>query len=115
MGWYFGYSSRKDIVDELTAPYENDKSVFKVLKHCLRGNVLWTVNERTIKEIGETERWIGCTLLEVHGGEWGYKPMEEAMHPFYYTCPLSYLDMAPVASDEWRAKVREYWKKRRAA
>ena len=28
--------------------------------------------------------------------------------PCYYNCPLKFLDMAPVASEEWRKGVREF-------
>ena len=35
------------------------------------------------------------------------------MHPYYYTCPLSYLDLAPEQSADWRAGVRAYHARRR--
>ncbi|MCK5431218.1 MAG: hypothetical protein KAJ03_00670, partial [Gammaproteobacteria bacterium] len=41
-------------------------------------------------------------------GEWGYKPLSEAEHPYYYTCPLSYLKLAPPTSPEWREMVRAH-------
>jgi hypothetical protein len=34
--------------------------------------------------------------------------MEETSHPYQYSCPISYLDMAPEKCAEWREKVREY-------
>jgi hypothetical protein len=35
--------------------------------------------------------------------------MSEQVHPYYYSCPLAYLDMVPeVKCEEWRALVREY-------
>ena len=35
-----------------------------------------------------TERWIGCDLLRYQRDYgWGYKDMEESMHPYYYSCP----------------------------
>ena len=51
--------------------------------------------------------------LERSGGQWGYKPLDESMHPYYYSCPLSYLDLAPEQSAEWRAGVRAYHARRR--
>lgn len=30
------------------------------------------------------------------------------MHPYYYSCPLQYLDLAPVANADWRARVQVY-------
>jgi hypothetical protein len=89
------------------------------LAHCYRGGafsgVLWTVWERTFEKNGQqvrpTERWIGCDLLQFskHDLGWGYKDMEESMGPYFYSCPLKYLDMVPqVASESWREGVRQY-------
>jgi len=58
-----------------------------------------------------TERWIGCDLLDYSKADegWGYKDMEEGMHPYFYSCPLKYLALVPaVASEEWREGVRQY-------
>jgi hypothetical protein len=30
------------------------------------------------------------------------------VHPYYYSCPLRYLDMAPVQSFEWRERVHRF-------
>jgi len=50
--------------------------------------------------------------LQKSEGEWGYKGMDESVHPLYYSCPLKYLDMAPeVTNQEWRDKVRAYHRK----
>jgi hypothetical protein len=87
----------------------------------LRGNVLWSVVELTAKvegvhrdlAPGQSLRYIRCDLLERSGNQWGYKPLEESMHPYYYSCPLSYLDLAPEQSADWRAGVRAYHARRR--
>jgi len=34
--------------------------------------------------------------------------MCESMHPYYYSCPLAYLDAVPVACEEWRQLVLQY-------
>ena len=78
--------------------------------------MLWSVIEMTAKveglhhdlAPGQSLRYIRCDLLEGSGRQWGYKPMDESMHPFYYSCPLSYLDLAPEQSAQWRAGVRAY-------
>ena len=62
---------------------------------------------------GQSLRYIRCDLLERSGGQWGYKPLDESMHPYYYTCPLSYLDLAPEQSADWRAGVRAFHTRRR--
>ena len=109
MGWLFPYgATRKDVIAECIA----DNSHTKTLRHCCRGNVLWVLRETT-KPDGIT-RWILCVVLQRdnRSGDWGYKDMDESMHPYYFTCPVSYLDAAtePVNkyAEEWRKAVREY-------
>jgi hypothetical protein len=110
MGWlYTPGASRADIVRELTARQENATRTWETLAHCLRGNVLWAVVQITDKRDNQQTRYIACYLLAGHGGcGWGYKDMDESMHPFYYSCPLTYLDLAQVVDADWRAKVRAH-------
>jgi len=109
MGWDFkADATKKDIIADLTK--EGEK--VKTLAHTCKGNTLWTVHENKVTG----EKWIGCYLLgssRVFG--WGYKDMCESMHPYYYSCPLSYLDMAPVACPEWREGVKAYHVKAKLA
>ena len=121
MGWYFSPQSRSELIAELIAPQETERASVKVIAHALRGNVLWSVTEVTAKvegvhrhlAPGQSLRYIRCDLLERSGGQWGYKPLDESMHPYYYSCPLSYLDLAPEQSADWRAGVRAYHARRR--
>lgn len=106
MGWYYtSNATRKDIIRELT-----QDANLKTLAHTVRGNVLWTV-----QETNNGNKFIACYLLSSPRlkGEAGYKPMDESMGPYYYSCPLPYLDMAPECNAEWRADVRK-WHKRRS-
>ena len=126
MGWYFGYFSRDAIIKELTEPSDwvnpdGKKVERRTLAHCCQGNVLWSVQENFLEGVSQG-RWIQCDLMKRYKApgeeaEWGYKPMEESMHPYYYTCPLKYLDMVPDGSagvsPEWRAKVRAYHAERK--
>lgn len=118
MGWTSGYSSRATIVNERlqTQDYVSGAKGF-VVAHCLRGNVLWTVNEMRLPGSPvDGKRWIGCTLIERWGaGNWAVKDLDETCGPFYYTCPLSYLDMVAPANWDWREGVRNYHAQRRAA
>lgn len=93
MGWYYCKPSRNELIDELT----NGS-----LAHCVRGNVLWSVHPTDGGPI------IACFLLAKSDGLYGYKDMCESMHPYYFSCPLSYLAMAPVACEAWREGVRNY-------
>lgn len=133
MGWYFTYgSTRRGLIDERTEGWErtNDDGLVitsTCLAHCYRGGVfsgvLWSVWERTFtrdgKETDPVQRWIQCDLLR-HQRDygWGYKDMEESMHPYYYSCPQKYLDLVPLeqfgGNAEWRAQVIESHSKRKA-
>ncbi|MGY2686756.1 hypothetical protein ACVWVZ_006090 [Pseudomonas tolaasii] len=95
MGWYFSPKSRSELIAELIAPQETERASVKVIAHALRCNVLWSVAEVTAKAEGvhrdlapgQSLRYIRCDLLERSGSQWGYKPLEESMHPYYYSCP----------------------------
>lgn len=118
MGWSFSYEpqSKSSLIKERTERQWNISQTksWTCLAHAVRGNVLWTVWEIADISSNVPRRFIGCDLLGTHGGEgWGYKDMSEEMHPYFYSCPLSYLEMVPVASEEWRAGVRAYHAKRK--
>lgn len=112
MGWYGERVTRKEKIEDLTRSHENATCI----RHCYRGNnfrgVLWTVWEMTPKLLAEKpeapSRAIGCDLLEYRDGMWFNKPLSEQCHPYYYSCPLGYLDIVPVANEEWRAEVRKH-------
>jgi len=120
MGWYFSRQTRDQLIRELIRPQESERARSEVIAHTLRGNVLWSVVRITVKQAGfmklaagDSINVIRCDLLQGSGGEWGHKPLDESMHPYYYSCPLRYLDMAPVRSSEWREGVRAYHAGRR--
>lgn len=96
-------ATRQDVVAYCVKERPNRK----YLKHCLSGNILWAVMEHT-EPAGQKSLFIECFVLVKSGGEWGYKAIGECQEPAYYSCPLSYLDMVPLANATWRQKVREY-------
>ncbi|MBC8749268.1 hypothetical protein OKW42_008052 [Paraburkholderia sp. WC7.3d] len=108
MGRLFSHGqTRAQLIARLTRNEEHDDCARRCLRHCSSGNVLWTVWE--IERPGDTPlRYIGCDLLAWDKGcaGWGYKDLCEEMEPFYYSCPLAYLEMVPPASVAWREKVR---------
>jgi len=129
MGWTYPHGvNRKQLIAQRVEGWERDTGEMLVrstcLKHCYRGGVfsgvLWTVWERTFttedKEVQPTERWIQCDLLRCDGGEWGYKDMEESMGPYYFSCPLGYLELVPIdrfgGNAEWREEVIEHHRRR---
>lgn len=109
MGWYFTHgATRGDIIEELTHEQRTDERVFRTLRKCFRGNTMYTLHEGG--KHGETKKWIGVYLLQRSDVGWGYKDMDESMHPYYYDCPVSYLDAADEPTTEnaekWREVVR---------
>jgi len=104
MGYYGNYQSKSDIVKELADP--DNGSV--LVKHCYRGNIIWTIERVRCNR----KLFIGC--YKVEGGRGTepmmYKPMDESMHPYYYSCPLGYLKEVPVANKQWRDNVVAYHK-----
>lgn len=122
MGWLFKYgATRSDLIRELS-----DKSVvqlrpnggtFATLRRCTRGNVLWALHE-SIDPDGVSTRFIACYLLQRSAEGWGYKDMDESMGPYYYTCPISYLDEAsePISETarKWREEVRRVDRQRKS-
>ena len=132
MGWLFTHgSTRQGLIRERTANWDrtaDDGMVVKstCLAHCFRGGrfsgVLWAVWERTFMNDGletqPTERWITCDLLRYQMGYgWGYKELDESMHPYYYSCPLGYLEMVPIdqygGNEQWREGVKAHHARRR--
>ena len=130
MGWLFTCgSTRRELIADRTKSWERTSGEMLVqstcLAHCYRGNVfsgvLWSVWERTFTkdgaEVQPTERWIQCDLLQYQRDYgWGYKDMEESMHPYYFSCPQKYLDMVPLdrygGNAEWRAEVKRHHQRR---
>lgn len=102
MGWLFGWSTRKQLVDCLC--YGNG---VETLKRKFVGNNMWAV-QRTKDGIT-----FACLYL-IKGGrgqDWGYKCVDETMGPCQTDFPVSWLDLlSPIESEyanEWRKHVRE--------
>lgn len=104
MGWYGNKGNRKYVIEQLTAG--NNRT--KCIRHCFRGNafrgVLWQVWECSIV----SKTFITVDILEYRNGQWYNKPLDESMGPYYYSCPLAYLDLAPVENAPWRETVKAY-------
>jgi len=112
MGWlYKKGQTKQELVEHLVEPYSADNRCGTCLAHSLRGNVLWSVWEIVYSD-GTVERYIGCDLLSKERNYgWGYEGMAECEGPYYWSCPLKFLDMVPMdkypgnVSTKWRAEV----------
>lgn len=108
MGWLFCSPSKQDMVRKLkTDGYLFDPEKATILKTATVGNALWMAVKR--RDTGEV--FISLSLLSQHNKQWGHKDLDESVHPYYYDCPLSLLELATEPVDEqaaeWRERVRE--------
>lgn len=120
MGWTTStqWQSKKDLIAYLTKDHFHCTPRASITSKCvtktLRGNTLWAVWDITNIDHHTSDfkqhRYIACYLLRSYGLRgFGYKDMWEDEGPFYYDCPLKYLDMVPeVANESWREGVRHY-------
>lgn len=109
MGWWYTRgASKKDVIADLTKTFATANGGESVcLAHKCAGNCLWYVRK------DPSGTWIGLSLLgSSKDCGWGSKDMDEGMHPYYYSCPLKYLELAPVKCEKWREGVRAYHAKR---
>jgi len=110
MGWLYGWNSKKSLINHLVEETPNMKCIASCYRGGIFSGVFWSVWEYKTdgEKVKQGFRWIRCDLLKCYNKEWGYKDMCESMHPFYYSCPPSYLNLAPVVEcQEWRNKVLE--------
>ena len=108
MGWLFGYYTRKELVDHLC-----EGNGVTTLKRRFVGNTLCTVNAYE-QANGTVIKYACVYLLKGRSNTrygWGYKDMDESMHPYYYDFPVSWLDLlSPTDSEnarKWREEVRK--------
>ena len=108
MGTYYPshISGRRDLIE-----YLSQTANYKMKARYCSGNVLWVWHTPRYKAT-EGRDWIGCYLMSCHKGEWGYKPMDESVHPFYYSCPKKWLDSVPATCQEWREGVKAHWERK---
>ena len=105
MGWFIGpHTDKQSLVRELL--------VDGCIKHRLRANHLWTLQETEHK--GQRVVFVQLDLLrkDRETKQWGYKTLDSDSHPYYYDCPKSFLDkMTPPLTEggrEWMQKVVEF-------
>lgn len=110
MGWDFSAEHNKRVfVQDML----QDTGMYRVVAHRLIGNHLWVITE--YKETGEKSIYLYLLSYRRDSG-WGSKRIHESAHPYYYDCPLSFLDKVDPSeyedTVEWRQKVREFHQKK---
>jgi hypothetical protein len=126
MGYTSGWHSRSELADYiLKYLFESTNPFIKVtpIAHCFAGNNLWVVEE-TVQQLPndcvDTWRTIVLFAIERHDGEWGYRDMTENMGPYQRSCPLAYLELAPLNKHHfadarnWREGVKAFWRAKAA-
>lgn len=116
MGWLFTDQSQHELIRDLLRPQEGDTVSSVILDSQRTTDALWVLVELTAKQdgavglpkVGDKLNVIYCHLLQSSEGQWGYKSMDESSHPYYYTCPLRFLERAPVQSAAWRESVQAF-------
>lgn len=110
MGWLFtNGATKQDVIAELTRSYVTNRGKADIIAYTVIDNVIWKVIDHSDTQSGDCLRYIACDLLESSDSGWGYKSLDESVHPLYYNCPLEYLDMVPdVMCEDWREGVRLY-------
>jgi len=120
MGWSFcsryGKEDKKAFIKNTIKSWENEKAKVEILKQTTLGNVVWSVAKVTRPD--KTYNIILCDLLKYDKNlGWGNKSMDESGYPFRYSCPISFLKLAPVPYNEmardWRKIVIEEHEKKK--
>lgn len=106
MGWTFNAHpcSKESFVNQILMESGS------ILAHSVRGNRLWTIYQ---PRSAGADPFIVLFLLKCSDGCWGYKDMDETMGPYFYDCPLSFLNKTPETGNSWRNDVRAYHAKKR--
>jgi hypothetical protein len=94
--------------------FVNDKLVSTVLKTSSYGNQFWLL--RRITENGNQFITADVILISHKDGMTYYKEMNVGCGPYYYHCPLEWLEMITMERSDsvrnWEDSVRKYWAKK---
>jgi hypothetical protein len=108
MGWdsCYDWTKKQHVINSLVRSFV--KSEWKIHAQKSTADGAWFVVENT-----SGCKFIYFALIKKHSGVFSVKTMTEHMGPSYYSCPVSFLDIAdsPAPSEvhaiEWRKKLVE--------
>jgi len=108
MGWLFPHEciTKQSLVDLVIGNWKTAGYDIQATKKVGKG--LWILGTPAMSSYPI----IAFYLMERQQGTWGYKDMDESMHPYYYDCPMDWLEKAPVVSQPWRDGVHAHHKKK---
>jgi len=124
MGWSYNtnqYQTKAEFKAKCIAlcNWETDETLYSTSMSRAVGNHLWVAAQQTNKETGEKISYVTLFLMAKYQGCWGYKGMDESMHPYYYDCPQSVIDAVDPATHksalEWRAGVVNHRERKKVA
>jgi hypothetical protein len=112
MGWTFGFcGSKKSVIEKILS---DSGASWRFLRHKTIGKNLWLLAENVQSGV----RHIEVAVLDKEDKSWGYKIISENAGPYYYDCPLSFLNEASPprseAAKEWRALCLQWAKEQEA-
>jgi len=85
---------------------------WKCRSKVMRGNILWSLWDVSVytrsRTLFATTRTIRCDVLDKLDEGWQSRRYYEAHDPMYHSCPLSFLNEAPLVKAQWREYVLEY-------
>ena len=111
MGYdYFKNFSREDAILRALQSCETEYVTVSTVKHRIVGDILWILRKTRKKcEDSCDLNWIECVILDQSDYGWGFKRLSEVSCPYYYSCPIEWLALAPVTCIDWRREViRQY-------
>lgn len=126
MGWLYNVQSRKSLIAERVAGFENENVRVTFERHCCVGNTLWKLTRIRRKDGSPDDVFIAVDLLQTYKQDgaqwWGYKDMDESCGPYQTSCPKSYVRACTEPINEWArewrtkilgaAEVEERWPKK---
>lgn len=100
---------------DLASIGETNSDRWEVLKSTMRGATYYAAVKHTNKLTGEFNVFAVVLLTRVDNSDYYnfyYKDMDESMHPFYYDCPDSILELLTETESEAAREWREICRKR---
>lgn len=118
MGWTYqaakfydnkGRIDRKAECDAILT-YENDNTKLEVLKSAMKGTTYYAAVRNTDKVNGTSYVFAAIFLTATDMRQWhnfGYKDMDETVHPYCHDCPKSILEMLTEPYNDYAKEWRE--------